>query len=128
MKIKFNEIAHFVAGQSPESKYYSPKEGVLFLQGNRTFGSMYPSIDTYTTKVTKIAKKGDVLMSVRAPVGDLNIAPCDLCIGRGLSAISSKDNDNMFVYYVLKYNIKNIVKNGSGTTYDSITKDIIDNI
>ena len=88
MKIKFKEIANFVAGQSPQSKYYTENEGTPFLQGNRTFGQFYPEIDTYTTKVTKMAKKGDILMSVRAPVGDLNFAPTDLCIGRGLSSIT----------------------------------------
>ena len=80
-----DEIANFVAGQSPKSEFYSANEGIPFLQGNRTFGMFYPKIDTYTTKTTKIAHEGDILMSVRAPVGDLNFAPCELCIGRGLS-------------------------------------------
>ncbi|MDD4528052.1 MAG: restriction endonuclease subunit S, partial [Candidatus Margulisbacteria bacterium] len=74
MIVKFREIADFIAGQSPESKYYSDNDGVPFLQGNRTFGVFYPTIDTYTRKVTKMAKKGDILMSVRAPVGDLNFS------------------------------------------------------
>jgi len=128
MIVKFKEIAKFTAGQSPESKYYSTVSGTPFLQGNRTFGYLYPSIDTYTLKVTKIAQKGDVLMSVRAPVGDLNIANCDVCIGRGLGAIKSLDNDNNFIYYVLKYNIPSILKNSVGTTYDSINKDVINDM
>jgi type I restriction enzyme S subunit len=72
-----------------------------------------------------MAKENDVLMSVRAPVGDLNIATCDLCIGRGLSAITSKNGDNEFLYYSLKYNIQNLLRQGSGTTYSSVNKDII---
>lgn len=125
MIAKFNEIATFVPGQSPESKYYSSNKGTPFMQGNRTFMEKYPFIDTYTTFVTKMANKGDVLISVRAPVGDLNMAPCDLCIGRGLGRIKSKVINNEFIYYVLKYNIKNLIRQGSGTTYDSINADIL---
>lgn len=128
MKIKFNEIANFVAGQSPKSEYYSEYEGTPFLQGNRTFGIFYPKIDTYTKKVTKIAHKGDILMSVRAPVGDLNFAPVDVCIGRGLASVTAKDGDNAFLFYALKYNINNLVKQSNGTTYDSVTGDIVKNM
>lgn len=128
MIVKFRTIANFVAGQSPESKYYSDTTGVPFLQGNRTFGSLYPTIDTYTTKVTKIAKKGDILMSVRAPVGDLNFANKDICIGRGLAAINSKIGDNEFLFYVLRYNIEHLKKQSNGTTFDSITKDVIEDM
>jgi type I restriction enzyme S subunit len=64
-------------------------------------------------------------MSVRAPVGDLNFAPCDLCIGRGLASIRSKEGSNKFVYYALKYNIKNLLRQGAATTFDSVNKDII---
>ena len=57
--VKFKEIAKFIAGQSPKSQYYSLIEGTPFMQGNRTFGNRYPDIDTYTTKITKIANKED---------------------------------------------------------------------
>jgi type I restriction enzyme S subunit len=126
--LKLSEIADVVAGQSPESIYYSNIEGVPFLQGNRTFGTLYPSIDTFTSKVTKLAKKDEVLMSVRAPVGDLNFAPCDLCIGRGLASIKAKNGNHKFIYYALKYNIKNLLRQGSGTTFDSVNKDVINEL
>lgn len=122
---KLSNIADVIQGQSPESEFYSKFDGVPFLQGNRTFGNLYPSFDTFTHKVTKIANKGDVLMSVRAPVGALNYAPCDLCIGRGLASIRAKDGNNQFVYYALKYNVNNLIKQGSATTFDSVNKDII---
>lgn len=125
MKVKFSDIATFIAGQSPESQFYSETEGTPFLQGNRTFGMFYPTIDTYTKKVTKTAHEGDILMSVRAPVGDLNFAPCDLCIGRGLSAINAKDGDNAFLFYALKYNIRALLNHSNGTTYDAVTGDDI---
>lgn len=122
---KLSTIANVIQGQSPESNFYSEYDGFPFLQGNRTFGSLYPFFDTYTKKITKIAKKGDVLMSVRAPVGALNFAPCDLCIGRGLASIRAKDGNNQFIYYALKYNVNNLIKQGSATTFDSVNKDII---
>ena len=127
-KIKLKDIANINMGQSPKSENYSFNEGTPFLQGNRTFGRKYPKIDTYTKKITKLAKKGEVLISVRAPVGDLNIAPVDLCIGRGLSSLNSFNELNQFLYYCLKYNMKTILKQGSGTTYESINKDILENL
>lgn len=124
--VKLSELATIIAGQSPESKYYSSISGTPFLQGNRTFGTKYPAIDTYTTKVTKLAHKGDVLMSVRAPVGDINIANIDICIGRGLASIRAKDNNNDFIYYTLKYNVPNLLKCGNGTTFASVNRDDIE--
>ena len=79
MKYKLGEIVEVTMGQSPKSEYYN-NEGVgfPFLQGNRTFGFKYPTFDTYTTVMTKQAKAGDVIMSVRAPVGELNITAIDI--------------------------------------------------
>jgi type I restriction enzyme S subunit len=96
-KIILSDIAIVTAGQSPKSEFFSNEEGFPFLQGNRTFGFLYPEIDTYTKKITKKANSVDILISVRAPVGDLNIAPCDLCIGRGLASVRAKDNNNSFI-------------------------------
>lgn len=126
-KIKLSKLANINMGQSPKSENYCNNEGIPFLQGNRTFGEKYPEIDIYTKQITKLAKKGEILISVRAPVGDLNIAPVDLCIGRGLSSINSFDGNNEFLYYCLKYNVRNILKQSSGTTYDSINRDILEN-
>lgn len=122
---KFSSIATFNPGQSPSSKFYNQNIGTPFLQGNRTFKNLFPLIDTYTTQNTKIADKDDILISVRAPVGDLNIANKKICIGRGIGSIKAKDGNNKFLYYCLKYNIKNLLKQGSGTTYKSIDKEII---
>lgn len=70
MKCKLGEIVDITMGQSPKFIYYNQVgEGYPFLQGNRTFGLKYPTFDTYTTVMTKLAKSGDVIMSVRAPVG-----------------------------------------------------------
>lgn len=91
MKCKLGEIVDVTMGQSPKSQYYNAEgNGVPFLQGNRTFGFKRPKFDTYTTLVTKSAKAGDIIMSVRAPVGDLNITPVDMCLGRGVCSLRMK--------------------------------------
>lgn len=119
-------FASIEMGQSPKSEHYnSDGLGLPFLQGVRTFGDIFPTIDTYTTKAHKIAEEGDILFTVRAPVGDLNIAPSKLCIGRGLAAISSDNQE--FLYFLLKNN-KNKYKNlSTGTIYSSINKTTLEN-
>ena len=73
--VELKSIADVTMGQSPKSEFYNDNfEGMPFLQGNKTFGDKYPSFELYTTSIKKVAKKSSVLMSVRAPVGDLNIA------------------------------------------------------
>src|SRR3989344_4886046 len=120
---KFEELekhAKIIMGQSPESKYYNLNcEGTPFLQGVRTFGSLHPNYDTWTTKVTKLAKDGSVLLSVRAPVGEVNIADKDVCIGRGLMSIDGKNN--LFIFYLFKGFKKYVVNKETGTVYGSVT-------
>lgn len=124
MKYKLKDIADITMGQSPKGKSYNNKnEGKAFLQGRKTFGRMYPTIDTWTTEPKKIAKSGSVLMSVRAPVGDINIANDEICIGRGLCSINAKNGNNRYLYYLLLYNKANIIKKSSGTVFDSINKE-----
>ena len=123
----FDELekhATLTMGQSPESIYYNPiGEGTLFLQGIKTFGHLHPKYDTWTTKVTKLAKKGSVLLSVRAPVGEVNIADKDICIGRGLMSINGENNT--FIFYLLKAFKNYVVNRETGTVYGSVTRDDI---
>ena len=119
-KIKNIEL---IMGQSPPSSSFNENsEGLPFLQGNADFGSIYPTISKYTTNPIKIALEDDILLSVRAPVGDINLAPFKLCIGRGLAAIRIKENSNIFYFYWFQ-KIKNILENlGIGSTFKAITK------
>lgn len=127
--VRVKDIAILNMGQSPKSKFYTNnKNDIPFLQGNRTFGNKYPKIDSYCNKPTKIAKKGNVLMSVRAPVGDLNMAPCDLCIGRGIAELESITNEPEYLYYVLLANKFRLDKGGNGTIFNSIGKDELNNM
>ncbi len=90
--MKLRDIAEVNMGQSPKSEFYNTEGiGMPFLQGNRTFGYRYPVTDIFCSNPIKIAKKGDVLFSVRAPVGDINIANKDICIGRGLAALGARN-------------------------------------
>lgn len=127
--IKLKEIADITMGQSPKgTSYNNNKQGMPFLQGNKTFGRLYPTIDTWTTEPTKIGKSNSVLMSVRAPVGALNIAEHDVCIGRGLCSMTMKNGNTLYLYYLLNNSMNNIKNRTSGTVFDSINKNELENI
>jgi len=129
IQCKLGEYAEITMGQSPESTHYSSNpEDVPFLQGNRTFGSKYPHFDTYTSKVTKLAVKNSVLLSVRAPVGDVNIAPNDVCLGRGVSGLTSIDVTNEFLYYLLRNLTPVLNQNENGSTFGSINKSDLESL
>ena len=129
MKCRLDDIADVTMGQSPKSEFYNSEgNGMPFLQGNRTFGTKYPTFDTYTTKITKIAKVGDVIMSVRAPVGDLNFAPVDLCLGRGVCGIQMKNGNQEFLYYLLKYYMPALLNKESGTVFGSVNRNDINGL
>lgn len=120
---KLVDIADITMGQSPKSEFYnSIGEGIPFMQGRTTFGDKYHKIDTWCTEPKRFAQKGDVLMSVRAPVGDLNIAITELCIGRGLSSLKMKNGNNEYLYYLLKCSKDKLTSRETGTIFGSINK------
>lgn len=97
-----SDISEITMGQSPDGKSYNEDGiGTVFFQGRAEFGDRFPTKRLFTTEPKRMARENDVLMSVRAPVGDLNVAHEDCCIGRGLGAIRSKDNHQSFVFYTL---------------------------
>ena len=129
MKCKLEEIVDVTMGQSPKSEYYNTeKNGYPFLQGNRTFGFKYPTFDTYTTVMTKFAKAGDVIMSVRAPVGALNITPVDMCLGRGVCSLRMKNGNQSFLFYMMKYYVSHLIKKESGTVFGSVNRNDINGL
>lgn len=116
-------------GQSPKSEFYNDKgEGIPFMQGRATFGEKYHYIDTWCTQPKKYAEKNDVLMSVRAPVGDVNIATTDLCIGRGLASLRMRNKNNEYLYYLLKNFTSVFTSRESGTVFGSINKAGIESV
>lgn len=120
-----SDIATITMGTSPEGESFNTDElGDVFYQGRTDFGFRFPTIRLYTTEGKRYAKAGDVLMSVRAPVGDVNIAKEDCAIGRGLASIRPKDGCYSFLYYTmqeLNFELKKF--NDEGTVFGSITKD-----
>ena len=129
MKCKLEEIVDVTMGQSPKSEYYNTeKNGYPFLQGNRTFGFKYPTFDTYTTVMTKYAKARDVIMSVRAPVGALNITPVDMCLGRGVCSLRMKNGNQSFLFYMMKHYVSHLLKKESGTVFGSVNRNDINSL
>ncbi|HAS92659.1 MAG TPA: hypothetical protein DCS12_10665 [Clostridiales bacterium] len=125
--VNLNDDDYFkiVMGQSPPSSTYNyDKSGLPFLQGKAEFGSKFPDPFLYCSKPIKIAKKDSILLSVRAPVGDVNIANSKTCIGRGLLAIETNKIklNNIFIFYYLNFIKKQINSFSSGSTFKSITK------
>ena len=127
-KNKLSEIATIIMGQSPKSiAYNNGGNGIPFMQGKTTFGHMYPYIDTWTTEWNKEALPNDILFTVRAPVGDVNICNKKIAIGRGLAAIRSINVNYRYLYYLLATNKAIFSNSSSGTIYESINKDKIEN-
>lgn len=126
-KICITNMVDTVWGSSPDSKTYNTTgDGIPFYQGKTEFGDLYIKAPvTYCTDPIRIAKKNAILMSVRAPVGAVNIATQDCCIGRGLASITpiSGKATTMFVFYALKYMEDEIERLGTGSTFKAINKD-----
>ena len=119
-----SDIADITMGQSPSgSSYNEESNGTIFFQGRAEFGFRFPTVRLFTTEPKRTACANDTLMSVRAPVGDLNVAHTDCCIGRGLAAIHSKTNHQSFVLYTMFSLKKQLdVFNGEGTVFGSINR------
>jgi type I restriction enzyme S subunit len=122
-------LFELIMGQSPPSSSYNQnKKGLPFLQGKAEFGEIYPQPIKWCDKPIKIAEKNDILISVRAPVGDLNLADQKYCIGRGLAAIRLKNNvDPFFLFNCLNFFKNQILTYGTGSTFKAITKEILEN-
>lgn len=125
-----SDIANITMGQSPSgSSYNEDGIGTIFFQGRAEFGFRFPTIRLYTTEPNRMAYANDILMSVRAPVGDLNVSHNDCCIGRGLAAIHSKTNHQSFVLYTM-FSLKKQfnVFNGEGTVFGSINRNSLNDM
>ena len=126
------EICTLIMGQSPDSKSYNKdKNGIPFYQGNADFGEEHPTPTVWCTAPKKIARKGDILISVRAPIGDMNIANEDCCIGRGLAAIRLNKSDIVdinYLYHYLSATVEFLQEQGTGSTFKAINKTTLEGI
>ena len=117
------EISEIILGQSPPSSTYNTNgEGLPFYQGKLEFGKLYPTPRKWCTQPKKIAEKGDVFISIRAPVGPTNICPEKSAVGRGLAAIRGLSGiQPFFILYLMRTFANEIASRGTGTTFDAIT-------
>lgn len=125
---KLGDICTINMGQSPSSSTYnSTGEGLPFFQGNADFGDIHPTVRTWCSNPIKIAEKGDLLISVRAPIGALNIANEQCCIGRGLAALTNctKNIYKEYLWFALLSKIDELNSKGTGSTFKSINKKIL---
>jgi len=127
--IALKDVCRINMGQSPESSSYNESgDGIPFFQGNADFGERYPVTRIWCNQPTKIANAGDILISVRAPIGALNYAREECCIGRGLAAITpdSSKFSTEFIYWLLKGKNAELNSKGTGSTFKAIGRKILE--
>jgi len=123
------DVCDLTMGQSPRSEYYNAEGiGLPFHQGVTDFGDRYPTERLYCTVEGRVAEKGDILFSVRAPVGRINIATTKIVIGRGLSAIRHRAGFQWFAYHLLKESFREEDSMGGGTIFKSVTRSDMEGI
>ncbi len=129
-KGKLSDVADITMGQSPKGESYNEiGDGEVFYQGKADFAERFPVRRLYTTEPKRMAEEKSVLLSVRAPVGEINVATEKCCIGRGLASIKSKNGQNSYLLYLL-YSIQSQfdIFNGEGTVFGSINKSDLGNM
>jgi len=122
--VKLGDVCKIIAGQSPPSSTYNNEgDGLPFFQGKADFGYLYPKVRVWCSKPKKVAEVGDILISVRAPVGPTNVCDTKSCIGRGLSAIrTGNDLNSDFLLFYLRFIEDKLSQTGSGSTFKAITQ------
>ena len=122
---RLGDICTVNMGQSPDSATYNEVgRGLPFFQGNADFGRLHPAVRVWCSEPTKIAHTGDILISVRAPIGAMNVADQDCCIGRGLAAIQVNENicDPKYLWYAIQSKVSDLNAKGTGSTFKAISK------
>lgn len=126
---KLGDVTKITMGQSPCSDTYNDSDGLPFFQGNADFGKEHPTVRVFCNAPIRIAEPNDILISVRAPIGAINIADRKCCIGRGLAALRGNENTlNRFVYYFLFASKEILITKGTGAIFKSIGKDAISSL
>ncbi len=124
--VNLGEVAQINMGQSPlSSNCFDHENGLPFFQGKAEFGAKFPKVSKWCNSPRKVAEKGEILVSVRAPVGDVNVAPEKCCIGRGLAAIRGTKSDSDFLYFVMNFVKNSLAQIGQGSTFEAINKNVL---
>ena len=122
---RLDDVCAITMGQSPDSSTYNKEcNGLPFFQGNADFGESHPSVRMWCSEPSKIARENDILISVRAPIGALNIANCECCIGRGLAALTVNNDicTREYLWYALSSKIDELNSKGTGSTFKAVNK------
>ena len=129
--LKLNEVSEIIMGQSPSSATYNTAgEGLPFFQGNADFGDEHPNVRMFCSIPIKIAEVNDVLLSVRAPIGAVNVADKKCCIGRGLAAIRPQKGKSItrYLFHLLIANRGSLENKGTGSTFKAITGKVLNSV
>ena len=125
---KLVEFCKINMGQSPDSSSYNDiGKGMPFFQGNADFGNIHPKVRVWCDAPTKIAHPNDILISVRAPIGALNIANIKCCIGRGLASLTADEHKchQKYLWYALESKVDELNSKGTGSTFKAISKSVL---
>ena len=125
---RLDEICSLNMGQSPDSSSYNKiGNGLPFFQGNADFGALHPNVRIWCNAPTKVARPGDILISVRAPIGALNIADRECCIGRGLAALTVDKSlcNSGYLWYAIANKVDELNSKGTGSTFKAISKNVL---
>ncbi|MCI9310435.1 MAG: hypothetical protein HFF51_04870 [Lawsonibacter sp.] len=128
MMARLDELCTLNMGQSPDSASYNEVgDGLPFFQGNADFGVLHPKIRVWCNAPTKIAHPGDILISVRAPIGAMNVADRECCIGRGLAALTVNENlcNKGYIWYAISSKVAELNAKGIGSTFKAISKGVL---
>ena len=127
--VMLKDVCVIKMGQSPDSNSYNDTgEGVPFFQGNADFGERYPVTRKWCSAPTKMATQDDILISVRAPIGAMNYAKEDCCIGRGLAALTPDKSkvSSEFIFWLLKGKNAELNSKGTGSTFKAIGRKVLE--
>ena len=120
---KLKDVCHLTMGQSPKSEFYNQiGEGQPFHQGVTDFGDRFPTDRLFCTVEGRVAEAGDILFSVRAPVGRMNIADKRIVLGRGLSATRHNEGHQAFLWEQLRNRFSKDDMMGNGAIFAAVTK------
>ena len=129
--VMLKDVCAINMGQSPDSKSYNDTgDGVPFFQGNADFGARYPVTRKWCSEPTKMAAPNDILISVRAPIGAMNFARENCCIGRGLAALTPDKSKALpeFIFWLLKGKNAELNSKGTGSTFKAISRKVLEEI
>ena len=129
--VMLKDVCAINMGQSPDSKSYNDTgDGVPFFQGNADFGARYPVTRKWCSEPTKMAAPNDILISVRAPIGAMNYARENCCIGRGLAALTPDKSKALpeFIFWLLKGKNAELNSKGTGSTFKAISRKVLEEI